>query len=161
MSGASPLPRRRDKVLRPFKRSHESSSSSVKQSVSQSAPQVPLQPHDQQGQRFFQKTLSTLDPEVRATIKELGYRDITSAVNGALAAAKDKKQICEAKRWTCTILGRQVRLRDLVEKTIVWLDRFKAAGDVAVNADPVHAGLPWAVIRLMLEARQHCYYYCT
>lgn len=31
------------------------------------------------------------------------------------------------------------------------LDRFKQVGDVASNADPVHVGLSWARIRLLLE----------
>lgn len=42
-------------------------------------------------------------------------------------------------------------LRDQADKIIHWIDRFKAVGDVAVNADPIHAGLPWASLRLLLE----------
>jgi ankyrin repeat domain-containing protein 50 len=34
---------------------------------------------------------------------------------------------------------------------VKWLDRFKQAGDVASNADPVHLGFPWAGIRVLLE----------
>lgn len=32
-----------------------------------------------------------------------------------------------------------------------WLDRLKQVGDIASNADPVHVGLPWAGIRVLLE----------
>lgn len=49
------------------------------------------------------------------------------------------------------IRGRPVILREEADKVIVWLDRFKAVGDIAMNADPIHAGLPWAGIRLLLE----------
>lgn len=45
-----------------------------------------------------------------------------------------------------------MRLWDEADKVMLWLDRFKQVGDIAVNADPIHAGLPWAGIRLLLEA---------
>jgi hypothetical protein len=31
------------------------------------------------------------------------------------------------------------------------VDKFEAVGDIAVDADLMHAGLPWAGIRLLLE----------
>jgi hypothetical protein len=47
-----------------------------------------------------------------------------------------------------------VTLQDEVDKVISFLDRIKDVGDLAVNADPIHAGLPWAGIRLLLEVRK-------
>jgi hypothetical protein len=44
-----------------------------------------------------------------------------------------------------------VRLQDTADKIIVWLDKFKVVGDIAVNVDPMHAGLPWAGIRFLLQ----------
>ena len=41
------------------------------------------------------------------------------------------------------------------DKVLLWLDRFKSVGDIAVNVDPIHAGLPWAAIRLLLEIPHH------
>jgi hypothetical protein len=32
-----------------------------------------------------------------------------------------------------------------------FIDKFKEAGDVAVSFDPVHAALPWAGIRFVLQ----------
>jgi hypothetical protein len=52
-----------------------------------------------------------------------------------------------------TFAGRTVTLKEEADKVVHWLNRFKSVGDVAVNADPVHAGLPWAGIRLLLEVR--------
>ena len=37
-----------------------------------------------------------------------------------------------------------------VEKIVSVLNEFVAVGDVAVNFDPVHAALPWAVVRFVL-----------
>ena len=42
-------------------------------------------------------------------------------------------------------------MRDIFEKIIVWVDKFKALGDVAVQYDPAHASLPWAGVRFLLQ----------
>jgi hypothetical protein len=52
-----------------------------------------------------------------------------------------------------TFRGCIVRLRDEADNAMLWLDRFKQIRDIAVNADPIHAGLPWVGIRLLLEVR--------
>ena len=43
-------------------------------------------------------------------------------------------------------------VRDLAEKIMSWVEKFKEIGDVAVQYDPVHAALPWVGIRLLLQA---------
>lgn len=54
-----------------------------------------------------------------------------------------KKQTdCHDQRWKLEFNGRQIVLRDLVEKIITWIDKFKQIGDIAVNFDPIHASLP-------------------
>jgi len=73
-------------------------------------------------------------------------------VNEAYSAALDKRDLCQEKRWTWTLRGRTIGLRDEVAKIAQWIDKFKAVGDVAVSADPLHAGLPWAGVRFILEA---------
>ena len=41
------------------------------------------------------------------------------------------------------------------DKVVGWLNRFTAVGDVVANVDPVHMGLPWAGIRLLLEVKAY------
>ena len=77
--------------------------------------------------------------------------DIASALEEALNAAQEKQKVCVSKRWTFMVGKHNMRLCDEADKVILWLDRFKQVGDIAVNADPIHAGLPWAGIRLLLE----------
>lgn len=43
-------------------------------------------------------------------------------------------------------------MRDIAGKLIGWLDTFKLVGDIMVNFDPVHAALPWAGVRFLLQA---------
>ena len=107
-----------------------------------------------QSGNLLDKALGLLKERERAIIRENilpNTNDIGSALGDLLKAAQEKQKICSDKRWTFTIRGRPVMLREEADKVIVWLDRFKAVGDIAVNADPIHAGLPWAGIRLLLE----------
>jgi hypothetical protein len=107
-----------------------------------------------QSSNLLEKALGLLKERERAIIRENilpNTNDIGSALGDVLRAAQEKQKICDDKRWTFTIKGRHVMLREEADKVVVWLDRFKAAGDIAVNADPIHAGLPWAGIRLLLE----------
>lgn len=77
-------------------------------------------------------------------------------------AALKKQTECDDKRWRFEINGRQIILRDIAQKIIAWIDKFKQIGDIAVNFDPVHASLPWAGIRFLLEVgltitvKEHC-----
>ena len=75
------------------------------------------------------------------------------SIDEVYAAVRNKLDECIQKRWRYTKAnGEKVVLWDLLDKTIKWIDKFKAVGDVAIQYDPGHAALPWAVIRFMLQA---------
>lgn len=66
--------------------------------------------------------------------------------------AEDKKEQCIRKRWTIKKRkGGTLILRDVFEKIAVWAQKFREIGDIAVQYDPVHAALPWAGVRLLLQ----------
>jgi hypothetical protein len=105
---------------------------------------------------FLDRALKLLSQRDRATVEEhvlTAVGDIDSALRVAFNAAQDKQMLCEDKRWTFTFRGHTVRLRDETDNVMLWLDRFKQVGDIAANVDPIHAGLPWAGIRLLLQVR--------
>lgn len=111
------------------------------------------------GRDFSNKALQLLSEQERTTIQKHilpAIEDIDSMLLSAFNAAKDKQRLCENRRWTFTIRGHTVKLRDEADKVVRWLDRFKQVGDIAANADPMHAGLPWAGIRFLLEVRSIC-----
>ncbi|OCK95059.1 WD40 repeat-like protein [Cenococcum geophilum 1.58] len=112
-------------------------------------------PASNPGRDLLGRALQLLEERERVTIQ--GYLlpstdDIASALEEAFNAAQEKQKVCESKRWTFTWGKHSMRLWDEADKVMLWLDRFKQVGDIAVNADPIHAGLPWAGIRLLLEA---------
>ena len=159
MSGPkTPPARKRDLVRRFLKPSREPSpatptAQTPSQSFSQSTVIATYDNQLQSGHQFLQRALERLDPEVQETIRKLNCDNgsITSTIARVLVAANDQKRTCEAKRWKWRIRGHEVDLQAVADKTILWLERFKAVGDIAVNADPIHAGLPWAGLRLILE----------
>jgi hypothetical protein len=100
------------------------------------------------------RALKLLPCEERETIEKhilTTTDDIDSALRSAFNAAQEKQKLCEDKRWTFTFGEHIVRLRDEADKVLLWLDRFKQVGDIVANADPIHVGLPWAGIRLLLQ----------
>jgi len=57
-----------------------------------------------------------------------------------------------SKRWRYKRKsGETVVFQDLFAKIVKWIDLFKQIGDNAVQYDPVHAALPWAAVRFLLQ----------
>lgn len=92
--------------------------------------------------------LSSEDKETVSLIISDSKIDILRSLRSEVV----KKQIaCEDRRWKFELNGHQIVLREVAEKIIFWIDKFKEIGDIAVNFDPVHASLPWAGMRFLLE----------
>ena len=107
-----------------------------------------------QSQNLWQKALETLDDDLKFSldVKKSTKRNILAA---ALRTAEEKRQLCLQKRWKFKKPnGEQVILRDVLEKVIVWLEKFKDVGDIAMQYDPSHASLPWAGVRFLLQVIQ-------
>lgn len=66
---------------------------------------------------------------------------------------RQQKQSFEADAFQFTFRGRRIVPREIADRAITMLDKFKEIGDVAVNFDPVHAALPWAGVRFLLVVR--------
>lgn len=84
-------------------------------------------------------------------ILSLSSLDKLDALDHILEATKEKRDICRQKQWKYTWKGETIILRDVADKILAWVDKFKAIGDVAVNFDPTHAALPWAGFRFLLR----------
>ncbi|KAE8444754.1 hypothetical protein EG329_014314 [Mollisiaceae sp. DMI_Dod_QoI] len=71
--------------------------------------------------------------------------------NELLDLAKSVQKKCEENSSKFEFRGKELIVRDIAGKIIFWLSKFKEVGDIAVNVDPVHAGLPWAGVRFLLQ----------
>lgn len=76
-----------------------------------------------------------------------------SQIDELISLAQMKQEECEKNNWTVRIGNHEWKLRDCATKIITWLKTFKEIGDIAVQYDPVHAALPWAAFRFILQVR--------
>jgi hypothetical protein len=87
--------------------------------------------------------------------KQLSFdqSDLTVELTVILRVAEDKKQECERKQWAfyTNKLGRQVMVRDTLNKVCEWIERFKSAADSVVQIASIHAAIPWLRIRILLQ----------
>jgi hypothetical protein len=69
-----------------------------------------------------------------------------------LEVTEKSRKECVKKRWRYTRKsGETVIFADVFSKIAKWINIFKDVGDAAVQYDPVHAALPWAGIRFLLQ----------
>jgi hypothetical protein len=78
--------------------------------------------------------------------------DKLSILSDLLELTEQSKQECIQKRWRYTRKsGETVIFMDLFGKVVKWINLFTQVGDAAVQYDPVHAALPWAGVRFLLQ----------
>ncbi|KIW36652.1 uncharacterized protein PV06_11164 [Exophiala oligosperma] len=145
----APPKSRREAVRRWFRRSDP-----IVPLPPSSAVLVPNPPPSSTQLPFEDRVLSLLSQQdqdiIRPHLVSL-TGDIDSVIRSTFTATQQAQAISQAKRWTTTFRGRTIVVREEVDKIVAWLDRFKDVGDLAASTDPVHVGLPWAGIRLLLE----------
>ena len=100
---------------------------------------------------LWKKAVNALNDEDKPAIN-FAHADKIAILDDTLKIVEEKKQLCLQKQWKFKRSdGRHIILRDLCEKVIVWVRKFKEIGDVAVQYDPIHTSLPWASIRSILQ----------
>lgn len=95
--------------------------------------------------------LENLPSDDKESLSRMTFGSKLDVLRHLQTAAVKKRSDCEDQRWKFELRGQQIILRDVAEKIIVWINKFKQFGDIAVNCDPVHASLPWAGIKFLLE----------
>ena len=99
---------------------------------------------------MWERAFASLKDEDKAAVnphtidKRTFLRDLTQTV-------EEKQQACSDTEWRITRHGAPVSIRDVLEKIVSWVDKFKEIGDIGVQFDPVHAALPWAAVRFVLQ----------
>jgi hypothetical protein len=90
---------------------------------------------------------------------EIKYRfgDRLIATDRSIAWPEVLAELCrqrqeehKGKKWKVRFAGRDVNLRKTLKSWVKFFNNVKLIGDVVVNVDPLHAGLPWAAIRLII-----------
>jgi len=100
----------------------------------------------------WQAAVDRLDPKLKAYLVET--TDTFNALQSVLQQAEKNKELCLRKRWKVKIHDKQIILRDVFDKIIGWVEKFRGVVDVAVQYDTGSASLPWAGIRFLLQVRE-------
>ena len=100
---------------------------------------------------YWAEAATTLDDDDLDMIQFLNT-PLLDTLNMVLADVRVKRKNCLERRWRFKKRnGEVVILRDVLDKVMVWVNKFKEIGDMAIQYDPVHAALPWAGIRFLLQ----------
>lgn len=118
-------------------------------SATSQSPSTPTPPIA--NSNLWDEAHSRLSDKEREVISRSGATGQAYNPHLIIQYVQDKQKICEDKRWRFQQFGRTIELRETADKVLSWLQKFIAAGDIAVNVDPLHAGLPWAGIRLLAQ----------
>lgn len=73
-----------------------------------------------------------------------------------LKAVAEKQRVSIERQWRYTKRnGEVVLIRDMFQKVVDWVKKFREVGDAVAQYDPAHLSLPWAGIRLLLQVGEH------
>ncbi|KAL8920274.1 MAG: hypothetical protein Q9208_006342 [Pyrenodesmia sp. 3 TL-2023] len=101
---------------------------------------------------LWDRAVNSLSDEDKRAIDFSRTGNKSAILSDVLGLAEQKREICMQKGWRYTRKnGDVVIVRDVCEKLIKWVSKFKEVGDVAVHYDPAHASLPWAAVRFFLQ----------
>lgn len=99
---------------------------------------------------YWQLALASLEPKSRKSLSSASTSKLDVAT-AALKAAQGKRETCLKERWQFKKSnGEIIIVRDVLEKIVKWVNKFKEVGDNAVQYDTAHAALPWAGVRFLL-----------
>ncbi|KAI5840807.1 hypothetical protein DFP73DRAFT_557932 [Morchella snyderi] len=76
---------------------------------------------------------------------------LLKVLDDVLKATNTKRETCREKMWKVKWKGKDIVLRDIADKTIEWVNKFKTLGNIIAQGDPVHAAIPWVPIRYLIE----------
>lgn len=77
---------------------------------------------------------------------------LISIQDAVLKDAEAKRTQSLRKRWKYTKSnGDTIIVRDVLEKIVRWIEKFRETGDIIIQYDPGHAALPWAAVRFLLR----------
>lgn len=106
--------------------------------------------------KLWDEALESLTDEQRNVLLGTSKPDSKLDLLQNMLDATEKREIeCQSKKWKIKLgSGPEIVVADKAAKIMQWLNKFKAIGDFAVSYDPVHAALPWAGVKFLLEVRQ-------
>jgi ankyrin repeat protein len=90
--------------------------------------------------------------EVDRVFLTSNINETSGNISDILGLVKERQSSSFEKRWKFKKpSGEVVIVRDLLEKIVQWLQKFKDVGDVVNQYTPGYAALPWVGVRVLLQ----------
>ncbi|CAJ0545119.1 Ff.00g085920.m01.CDS01 [Fusarium sp. VM40] len=100
----------------------------------------------------WEQGLSLLSAEDQKLVEDINERGDEKTVFAELQKAViEKQQTSQEKAWKITFGGRSIALRDVAAKMVTWLNSYTQIGDLIAQSYPLHAGIPWSAIKIVLS----------
>ncbi|KAJ9245760.1 hypothetical protein DTO169E5_479 [Paecilomyces variotii] len=103
---------------------------------------------------LWSRALSSLPPKDQRIfqISTTSTPDAKLILQDIISALERQRDRCKRDVWTTiSVGGKELVIRDLCAKIASYVKKFMEVVDVAVQYDPVHAALPWAGVRFLLQ----------
>ena len=101
---------------------------------------------------YWAQAAVTLNDEDRLYL-QFTNTPLLDTLDKVLEDVQIKRKSCLERRWRFKKRnGEVVILRDVLDKVMVWVNKFKEIGDIVIQYDPMYTSLPWAGIRFLLQA---------
>jgi hypothetical protein len=78
-------------------------------------------------------------------------KDGNAILSDLVKLGEAKRLLAEKRAWKLEFAGRRIAVKDLTVKLVTWVRSFQGIGDTLVSIDPVHAALPWAAVKLVIQ----------
>jgi hypothetical protein len=103
---------------------------------------------------LWDHALQKLDPVDKRRI-DSNRAHQRAVLDDLMKIVTEKQRVSVKRQWKYTKRnGEVVLIRDAFQKVVNWVKKFREVGDAVAQYDPAHMSLPWAGIRLLLQASQ-------
>ncbi|GKZ28538.1 hypothetical protein AbraIFM66950_008397 [Aspergillus brasiliensis] len=103
---------------------------------------------------LWARALSALPDKDQRMFGTLGAASppVSQKLGDIIAAIETQRDHCKRHKWSTISIGdKELIIRDVCAKIVSCVNRFACVVDVVVSFDPVHAALPWAGVRFVLQ----------
>lgn len=101
--------------------------------------------------------LQAANPDLVALYEAILVDDPSSVASPdrrlSVAVARKRDEMI-SKQWTIKFMNHRLKVREQVQRIAKVAEYVQGFGSVVANVDPIHAGLPWAGINVLLTVRR-------
>jgi len=100
--------------------------------------------------------LRTTNPDLLASLEAIiidGNDESTGPKERLSVVVAQKRDEMLSRQWTFKFVNHRLKIREQLQRIAKVAEYAKGFGSIIANVDPVHAGLPWAGINLLLTVR--------